>query len=79
KNEWIERMNSLGIDVGKKKCRAVLKDERGDIIKFFSYNKEGIYFAADPVLRAVAALRVLLLLIGFSSCSLNQNQISFVD
>ena len=37
-------MNSLGIDVGKKKCRAALKDERGDIIRefFFSNNNEGI-------------------------------------
>ena len=37
-------MNSLGIDVGKKNCRAALKDERGDIIRefFFSNNNEGI-------------------------------------
>jgi hypothetical protein len=46
KNGWIsfsERVNSLGIDVGKKKCRAALKDERGDIIReFFSNNNEGI-------------------------------------
>jgi hypothetical protein len=28
-NGWIEIVNSLGIDVGKKKCRAALKDERG--------------------------------------------------
>jgi transposase len=37
-------VNSLGIDVGKKKCRAALKDERGDIIRefFFSNNNEGI-------------------------------------
>jgi hypothetical protein len=27
-NEWVETMNNLGIDVGKKKCRAALKDER---------------------------------------------------
>jgi hypothetical protein len=42
--EWIERMNNLGIDVGKKKCRAALKDERGNIIRefFFSNNNEGI-------------------------------------
>jgi hypothetical protein len=43
--EWvIERMNSLGIDVGKKKCRAALKDERGDVIRefFFCNNNEGI-------------------------------------
>lgn len=44
KEWWIERVNSLGIDVGKKKCRAALKDERGDIIRefFFSNNNEGI-------------------------------------
>jgi transposase len=37
-------MNNLGIDVGKKKCRAALKDKRGDIIRefFFSNNNEGI-------------------------------------
>jgi transposase len=37
-------VNSLGTDVGKKKCRAALKDERGDIIRefFFSNNNEGI-------------------------------------
>jgi predicted NBD/HSP70 family sugar kinase len=37
-------VNSLGIDVGKKRCRAALKDERGDIIRefFFSNNNEGI-------------------------------------
>ena len=43
KEWWIERVNSLGIDVGKKKCRAALKDERGNIIReFFSNNNEGI-------------------------------------
>jgi transposase len=37
-------MNNLGIDVGKKKFRAALKDERGEIISelFFSNNNEGI-------------------------------------
>lgn len=37
-------MNNLGIDVGKKKCRAALKDEKGEIINefFFSNNNEGI-------------------------------------
>ena len=41
-------MNNLGIDVGidvgKKKCRAALKDVRGEIIRefFFSNNNEGI-------------------------------------
>ena len=43
KNEWVETMNNLGIDVGKKKCRAALKDERGEIIsEFFTNNNEGI-------------------------------------
>ena len=43
-NEWVETMNNLGIDVGKRKCRAALKDERGEIIRefFFSNNNEGI-------------------------------------
>jgi hypothetical protein len=38
-------MNNLGIDVGKKMCRAALKDERGEIISefFFSNNNEGIF------------------------------------
>ena len=42
--EWmVARVNRLGIDVGKKKCRAALKDER-DVIRefFFSNNNEGI-------------------------------------
>ena len=44
KNEWVETMNNLGIDVGKEKCRAALKDERGEIISefFLTNNKEGI-------------------------------------
>jgi transposase len=44
KNEWVETMNNLGIDVGKKKCRAALKDERGEIISefLFTNNNEGI-------------------------------------
>ena len=37
------KVDSLGIDVGKKKSRAALKDERGDIIReFFSNNNERI-------------------------------------
>ncbi len=37
-------MNSLGIDVGKRKCRASIKDEGGEIIDefFFSNDSEGI-------------------------------------
>jgi transposase len=44
KNECVETMNNLGIDVGKKKCRAALKDGRGEIISefFFTNNNEGI-------------------------------------
>src|SRR5215469_6482873 len=39
--EWVETMNNLGIDVGKKKCRAALKNERGEIISefFFTWPK----------------------------------------
>jgi transposase len=44
KNGWIERVNSLGIDVGKKQCREALKGERGNIIRefFFSNSNEEI-------------------------------------
>jgi transposase len=44
KRKGREIMNNLGIDVGKKKCRAALKDERGEIVSefFFSNNTEGI-------------------------------------
>jgi len=43
RKEWVETMNNPGIDVGKKKCRAALKDERGKVInEFFSNNKAGI-------------------------------------
>ena len=37
-------MNHLGIDVGKKKCRAALKDDRGSIVDefFFGNNSYGI-------------------------------------
>ena len=37
-------MNHLGIDVGKRKCRVALKDDRGKIIDefFFSNNSVGI-------------------------------------
>lgn len=43
-NGWVERMNNLGIDVGKKRCRAALKDDKGEILNefFFSNNKGGI-------------------------------------
>jgi transposase len=39
-----ERMNTVGIDVGKKKCRAAVKDSRGQILSefFFSNDKDGI-------------------------------------
>ncbi len=37
-------MNHLGIDVGKRKCRVALKDDRGKIIDefFFGNNSQGI-------------------------------------
>ena len=37
-------MNHLGIDVGKRKCRAALKDDRGKILDefFFGNNSQGI-------------------------------------
>jgi hypothetical protein len=34
KEWWIKRVNRFGIDVGKKKCRAALKDERGNICSY---------------------------------------------
>ena len=37
-------MNHLGIDVGKRKCRGALKDDRGKILDefFFGNNSQGI-------------------------------------
>ena len=50
RKEWvIERMNSLGIDVGKKKCRAALKDERGDIIREFFFLSRSASLAASSL------------------------------
>jgi transposase len=39
-----ERMNTVGIDIGKKKCRAAVKDSGGQILNefFFSNDKDGI-------------------------------------
>ncbi|HXS59460.1 MAG TPA: IS110 family transposase [Candidatus Sulfopaludibacter sp.] len=38
-------MNNLGIDVGKRKCRAALKDDKGKILDefFFGNDKDGIH------------------------------------
>jgi hypothetical protein len=39
KKQVNRKMNNLGVDVGKKKCRASLKGEKGEIInEFFSNN-----------------------------------------
>lgn len=37
-------MNTVGINVGKKKCRAAVKDSKGQILSefFFSNDKDGI-------------------------------------
>ena len=37
-------MNTVGIDVGKRKCRAAIKDRSGQILSefFFSNDKDGI-------------------------------------
>ena len=42
--EWKRKLNHLGIDVGKRKCRVALKDDRGRILDefFFSNNSIGI-------------------------------------
>lgn len=39
-----KKMNHLGIDVGKRKCRAALKDDKGKILNefFFGNDKQGI-------------------------------------
>jgi transposase len=41
----MKNMNNLGIDVGKKKCRAALKDDKGKILDefFFSNERNGIH------------------------------------
>ena len=41
----MKRMNHLGIDVGKRKCRAVLKDDKGKILDefFFGNDRDGIH------------------------------------
>ena len=41
--EW-KKLNHLGIDVGKRKCRSALKDDRGKILDefFFGNNSDGI-------------------------------------
>ncbi len=38
-------MNHLGIDVGKRKCRAALKDDKGKILDefFFGNDADGIH------------------------------------
>ena len=38
-------MNNLGIDVGKRKCRAALKDDKGKILDefFFGNDRDGIH------------------------------------
>ncbi len=38
-------MNHLGIDVGKRKCRAAIKDDKGNILDefFFGNDKNGIH------------------------------------
>ena len=33
-------MNNLGIDVGKRKCRAALKDDKGKILDEFFFGNE---------------------------------------
>ena len=37
----MKNMNNLGIDVGKKKCRAALKDDKGKILDEFFFSNEG--------------------------------------
>jgi transposase len=44
KKKMNKKMNHLGIDVGKRKCRAALKDHRGKILDefFFGNISDGI-------------------------------------
>jgi transposase len=44
KKEMNEKLNHLGIDVGKRKCRAVIKDDKGKILDefFFGNDANGI-------------------------------------
>ena len=37
----MKRMNHLGIDVGKRKCRAALKDDKGKILDEFFFGNDG--------------------------------------
>jgi transposase len=39
-----KKLNHLGIDIGKRKCRAALKDDRGKTLDefFFGNNSDGI-------------------------------------
>ncbi len=39
-----EKLNHLGIDVGKRKCRAAIKDDKGNILDefFFGNDANGI-------------------------------------
>jgi fructose-1,6-bisphosphatase/sedoheptulose 1,7-bisphosphatase-like protein len=37
-----EKLNHLGIDVGKRKCRAALKDDRGKILDEFFFGNDAI-------------------------------------
>ena len=45
-------MNHLGIDVGKRKCRAALKDDKGKILSefFFGNDKQGIQDLLSKIL-----------------------------
>jgi hypothetical protein len=47
-----KRMNTMGIDVGKRRCRAAIEDNNGQILNefFFRSNKDGITKLANIVL-----------------------------
>ena len=36
----MKNMNNLGIDVGKRKCRAALKDDKGKILDEFFFGND---------------------------------------
>ena len=40
KREMNEKLNHLGIDVGKRKCRAAIKDDKGKILDEFFFGND---------------------------------------
>ena len=49
--EWKRKLNHLRIDVGKRKCRAALKDDKGKLLDefFFGNNSDGLLESVNVV------------------------------